>query len=258
MNLQQMEPAVSAANTSSSTSASLRVEGVSVQFGALAAISDISLGLSTGKVVGLIGPNGAGKTTLVNCISGFLNPTKGSISLNGRSVDRWSPERARRMGVARTFQGGRLFGALSLLENVEVAGLGLGMGRRQARNQAHELLDWVGCHGDVHRRAADIPYVDERRVGMARALIGRPDFLLLDEPAAGMSDDECVHLGDLIKEVAGSMSCGVLLIEHNMGLIKEVCDWTLVMSSGCELAVGPPDQTLNDKKVISAYLGEEE
>ncbi|MCI2810990.1 ABC transporter ATP-binding protein [Eoetvoesiella caeni] len=257
MNVQQLEPAVSV-SAKPSTPALLRVEGVSVQFGALAAISDINLGMSTGEVLGLIGPNGAGKTTLVNCISGFLNPTKGSISLNDKPVGKWSPEQARKLGVARTFQGGRLFGALTVLENVEVAGLGLGMSRSQARTQAQELLGWVGFRGDLNGKAVDIPYVDERRVGMARALIGKPDFLLLDEPAAGMSDDECAHLGRLIQEIASSMSCGVLLIEHNMGLIKEVCDWTLVMSSGCELAVGPPEQTLSDKKVISAYLGEEE
>ncbi|WP_397473617.1 ABC transporter ATP-binding protein [Pusillimonas sp.] len=255
--MQRFETTV-ASHATATCSTGLKVEGVSVRFGALAAISNISLGMSPGRVTGLIGPNGAGKTTLVNCLSGFLSPSDGGIFLDAKPVGRWSPERARKKGVARTFQGGRLFGELSVLENVEVAGLALGMSRRRASGAAADLLGWVGYEGDLHCSADAIPYVDERRVGMARALIGDPSYLLLDEPAAGMSDEECAHLGKLIREIAASMSCGVLLIEHNMGLVRDVCDWTLVMSGGLELAAGTPAQTLNDAKVIAAYLGEDE
>jgi len=232
-------------------------EQISIRFGELAAVSDISLILKPASVLGLIGPNGAGKTTLVNCLTGFQAPTEGRIMLDGIPAKPWSAVVARRRGVARTFQGGRLFGAMSVLENVEVAGLSMGLSRNDAREQARELLDWVGYRDDVARRAETIPYVDERRVGIARALIGSPRYVLLDEPAAGMSDAECDQLAELIQQIVSKLGCGVLLIEHNMGLISEVCDWAHVLNSGSTLAAGVPADVLNDAAVVTAYLGEE-
>lgn len=235
----------------------LEVDDVTVDFGAVKAVSNISLQLRPRQVLGLIGPNGAGKTTLVNCISGFIRPTAGAIRFGDVSHRHWSPEQARKQGVARTFQGGRLFADLSVHDNVIVAGVALGIAYDDAAAQALELLQWSGYRGDVDRKAGAVPYVDERRIGIARALIGSPSYVLLDEPAAGMSDSEATELADLIEGIVSRIGCGVLLIEHNMSLISRVCDWAFVMNSGIELASGVPQEVFAHKEVISAYLGEE-
>lgn len=235
----------------------LHVDNVSISFGGIKAITDVSLNITSTKVLGLIGPNGAGKTTLVNCISGFLRPTHGSITIEGQSTQNWTPAQARRRGVTRTFQGGRLFGSMSVLQNVEVAALSLGMRAHQARQCAQELLDWVGYSDSPDRLAESVAYVDERRIGIARALVGQPDYVLLDEPAAGMSDTESEQLAGIIRELPAQLNCGVLLIEHNMRLISNVCDYVHVLNSGCTLAHGTPADVLSNKAVIAAYLGEE-
>jgi ABC-type branched-subunit amino acid transport system ATPase component len=168
----------------------LQSNAVSVSFEGLRAISGVSLILAKGEILGLIGPNGAGKTTLVNCLSGFQRPTDGRVTLGGRDTTGWPAASFRHAGVARTTQGGRLFRDMTVLQNVEVTGLGMGLSRRAADRRAVELLDWVGIAGLSDRLAGTLPYTDERRVAIARALIMAPDFLLLDEPAAGMSDHE--------------------------------------------------------------------
>lgn len=228
-----------------------------MKFGGLTAVDNVSLQLEPGHVVGLIGPNGAGKTTFVNCISGFVKPVQGSIRIDAQSLGQSSAVKARRLGVARTFQGGRLFSSMTVLENVEVAGISLGMSRTRAASEAMSLLQWVGYQGRPDAVSADIPYVDERRVGIARALIGSPAYLLLDEPAAGMSDAECSQLARLIEEIRDQIGCGVLLIEHNMSLIEHVCNWTHVLDSGSTLIAGKPSQVLRDPAVVAAYLGGE-
>ena len=235
----------------------LNVNGVSVRFGGIKAISDVNLTMARKQVLGLIGPNGAGKTTLVNCISGFQRPTEGDIRIGGEEVSRWSPDKARHKGIARTFQGGRLFGSMTVGQNVEVAALSLGLSRSAARERARDLLAWVGYSGDMDRPADTVPYVDERRVGIARALVGEPSFLLLDEPAAGMSDAECEQLIRLIREVPDQIGCGVLLIEHNLHLISNICDRVHVLDGGCTLATGTPSEILSNRTVLAAYLGDE-
>ena len=236
---------------------SLSAEALSVSFDGLRALSGVSLTFIKGEILGLIGPNGAGKTTLVNCLTGFQTPTDGKAKLGNRETVRWSAADFRKAGVARTFQGGRLFRDMSVLENVEVTGVALGLSRRAAQQEAMELLDWIGIADRWHQAAGTLPYTDERRVGIARALLRRPDFLLLDEPAAGMSDHECEELAALVRRIRTELECGILLIEHNMAVVMEICDRVHVLDGGRTLAHGTPAKVRGDPAVISAYLGAE-
>ncbi|WP_413864629.1 ABC transporter ATP-binding protein, partial [Albidovulum sp.] len=183
----------------------LALEQVGVAFGGFRALTEVSLSVAPGQVVGLIGPNGAGKTTCVNVLTGFQRPTAGRVILQGRDVSALPAHRLRRAGVARTFQAGRLFGGLDVLDNLACTGVGLGLGRSEAEHQASELLDWMGISSLESRGAAGLPYTADRRVAIGRALMGRPAFLLLDEPAAGMSAQEAAELAALIRRIAGEL-----------------------------------------------------
>jgi branched-chain amino acid transport system ATP-binding protein len=245
-----------AAASAPSDAAELRAEGIVVQFSGLTAIADVSLGVGRRQVFGLIGPNGAGKTTLVNCLTGFQIPTSGRAVLGSEDGSGWSPSRFRKAGVARTFQGGRLFRDMTIVENVEVTAVGLGLSRRQANRYAMDMLEWVGLADKAHIVAGSLPYTDERRVGIARAMVLPPAFVLLDEPAAGMSDAECDELMHLIAAIPKEFSCGVLLIEHNMRVIMGVCDHIHVLDCGRTIAAGTPQEIQRNAAVIAAYLGE--
>ena len=234
---------------------SLQAEAVSVSFDGVRAITDVSLHLMKGEILGLIGPNGAGKTTLVNCLSGFQAPSSGRVRLAGQDTARWKAAEFRRKGIARTFQGGRLFREMSVLENVEVTGVALGMSRRRARQAAFEALTWMGIGRCAHELAGTLPYTDERRVGIARALLMQPDYLLLDEPAAGMSDHECEELIGLIRSILEEIGCGILLIEHNMAVVLGICNRVHVMDGGRTLAEGSPQEVRRQQAVVDAYLG---
>ena len=237
--------------------AELTAEGIVVRFQGLTAISDVSLKVMRHEVFGLIGPNGAGKTTLVNCLTGFQRPTSGRIRLAGEDTTGWTPDRFRKQGVARTFQAGRLFRDMTVAENVEVTALGLGMSRRAAHQHAMAMLAWVGLADRADAIAGTLPYTDERRVGIARAMVLAPAFVLLDEPAAGMSDAECDDLMHTIAAIPKEFTCGVLLIEHNMSVIMGVCHRIHVLDGGRTIAEGRPDEIRQDAAVISAYLGME-
>jgi branched-chain amino acid transport system ATP-binding protein len=237
--------------------AELTAEAVVVQFEGLTAIADVSLTVGRHEILGLIGPNGAGKTTLVNCLTGFQVPTNGRVLVAREEATGWKPERFRKAGIGRTFQAGRLFRDMTVIENVEVSGVGLGLSRRQARGQALELLQWVGIADKANVIAGILPYTDERRVGMARALMLSPAFVLLDEPAAGMSDAECDDLMHLVTAIPKIFSCGVLLIEHNMRVVMGVCDRIHVLDGGRTIAQGTPQEIQRDQTVIAAYLGGE-
>jgi branched-chain amino acid transport system ATP-binding protein len=237
--------------------AELTAEGIVVQFQGLLAISDVSLKVERHEVFGLIGPNGAGKTTLVNCLTGFQRPTSGRVALAGEDTTGWTPDRFRKRGIARTFQAGRLFRDMTVAENVEVTALGLGMSRRAAHQHAMAMLAWVGLADRADAVAGTLPYTDERRVGIARAMVLSPAFVLLDEPAAGMSDAECDDLMHTIAAIPKEFTCGVLLIEHNMGVIMGVCDRIHVLDGGRTIAQGLPAEIRGDAAVISAYLGME-
>jgi len=234
---------------------SLSAAGVSVAFEGLKALSDVTLDVPREKVTGLIGPNGAGKTTLVNVLTGFQKPTGGAVSLDGENITGVLPHRVRQKGIARTFQSGRLFADLSVLDNLEVTGVGLGLSRREAARKADEMLDWIGIAYLAERMAGGLPYTDERRVAIGRALMLEPSFVLLDEPAAGMSQDEAGELAKLIRRIIAEMKCGVLLIEHNIGLVLNICDHIHVLDSGEVIEVGPPAVIKASEKVRHAYMG---
>jgi branched-chain amino acid transport system ATP-binding protein len=235
--------------------AELAADDIEVRFGGVTAIANVSLMVQRHEIFGLIGPNGAGKTTLVNCLTGFQAPTAGRVLLARVDVTGWQPERLRQVGVARTFQAGRLFRDMSVLDNVAVAAVGLGLSRRQAAAVATDMLGWLGIADKAETIAGALPYTDERRVGIARALVLSPSFVLLDEPAAGMSDAECDDLMKLVGDIPKTFACGVLLIEHNMRVIMGVSRRIHVLDGGRTIAEGTPAEIRRNEAVIAAYLG---
>jgi branched-chain amino acid transport system ATP-binding protein len=233
----------------------LRAVGVSRSFEGVRALADVDLELARSEVVGLIGPNGAGKTTLVNVITGFDFPTTGSVELEERDVTRWSPQRRGRAGLARTFQHGHAFKGLSVRENVEVAALGVGASGRDARARAQRLLGALGLAARAEETASALPHGDERKLGVARALATEPRFVLMDEPAAGLTEAEVPDLAAVVRSVRDEHGAGVLLIDHNVTLILEVCDRIQVLDQGRTLAKGTPDEIRKNIDVANAYLG---
>jgi branched-chain amino acid transport system ATP-binding protein len=229
---------------------------VSRSFAGVHALRDVTLELERGEIVGLIGPNGAGKSTLVNVLSGFDRPSSGAVELEGRDVTGWRPSRRGRAGLARTFQHSHAFRSLSVRENVEVAALGSGTPPRAARARAEELLEALGLSANADASADTLAQGDERRLGVARALATGPRFVLLDEPAAGLPEAELPALADVVRSVRDERDAGVLLIDHNMGLIMEICDRIHVLDQGRTLAEGTPTDIRANLDVAAAYLGE--
>lgn len=236
-------------------STGLQARNVSVAFAGLRALTSVDLTVRPATIVGLIGPNGAGKTTLVNVLTGFQPPTGGEVLLDGEPLAGVDAVEFRRRGVARTFQGGRLFRDLSVLDNLEVSGVGLGLSRRAARGEASKLLDWMGLGALAARPAGALPYTDERRISIARALVGRPRYLLLDEPAAGMSEHEASDLRELITRLVRELDCGVLLIEHNVRMVLATCSHIVVLDSGEVIESGDPQTVHRSERVRHAYMG---
>ena len=236
--------------------ATLRAAGVSRSFEGVQALDGVTLELARHEVVGLIGPNGAGKSTLVNVITGFAAPTAGSVSLAGRDITRWSPHRRGRQGLARTFQHSRSFRGLTVRENVELSALGVGAGPREARRRASELLDLLNLAARANAPAGSLAHGDERRLGVARALATEPAFVLMDEPAAGLPEAEVPEFAQVIRSVRDDHDAGVLLIDHNMALIMDVCDRIQVLDQGRTLAEGTPTEVRTNLDVAAAYLGE--
>jgi branched-chain amino acid transport system ATP-binding protein len=233
----------------------LSATGLVKRFGGITATQNVTLNLRRGARHALIGPNGAGKTTLVNVLTGFQLPTEGAIKLDGASLGGLKPHQVRRRGIARTFQGGRLFRDLPVIDNLEVTGVGLGMSRRAAVAEAQAMLEWVGIGALGSRIAGTLPYTDERRVAIGRALMGRPAYILLDEPAAGMSTHEAADLSALVRRIARDLGCGVLIIEHNVGLVLGLCDHIVVLDSGAVIEEGTPAAIRDSEKVRHAYMG---
>ena len=236
--------------------ATLRAASVSRAFEGVDALREVTLELYTGEIVGLIGPNGAGKSTLVNVLTGFDFPDEGSVELEGRVITRWSPHRRGRHGLARTFQHSRSFRELSVRENVEVAALGSGVGVREARRRADDLLERLRLTAYARAPARSLPHGDERRLGVARALATSPRFVLMDEPAAGLPESEVPDFASVVRSVADEHEAGVLLIDHNMALVMDVCHRIQVLDHGATLAEGAPNEIRANLDVASAYLGE--
>jgi branched-chain amino acid transport system ATP-binding protein len=234
---------------------SLRASSVSRSFAGVEALREVSLVLQQEEVVGLIGPNGAGKSTLVNILSGFDRPTSGRVLLEDRDVTRWPAFRRGRRGLARTFQHSHAFGGLSVRENVEVSALGVGASQREATRRANELLGLLGLSEHADQPASSLPHGDERRLGVARALATQPRFVLMDEPAAGLPEAEIPRFATAVGTVR-ERGAGVLLVDHNVALVLEVCERIHVLDQGATLAEGTPAEIRAHLGVAAAYLGE--
>ncbi len=234
----------------------LRAAAVSRSFAGVKALQEVTLELRRHEVVGLIGPNGAGKSTLVNVLTGFDHPTSGRVELDGQDVSGWSAFRRSRRGLARTFQHSHSFRSLSVRENVEVAALGVGARPSAARRRADELLGLLGLDGYAEVPAGALAHGDERRLGVARALAIGPTYVLMDEPAAGLPEAEVPEFAAVVRSVRDDHHAGVLLIDHNMALIMEVCDRIQVLDQGMTLAEGTPAEIRANLDVAAAYLGE--
>jgi branched-chain amino acid transport system ATP-binding protein len=233
----------------------LRTEQVTVAFQGLKAVDGVDFQLRQGEILGLIGPNGAGKTTLLNVLSGFERPKQGSVLAGTRDITGWPVNQIAALGIGRTFQSGRLFGRLSVVENVLVAALSQGLPTRDARALCHSLLETMELVPYAEIQAKSLPYGLARRLGIARALGLQPRFLLLDEPAAGLNELESAHLMSVLKQLREERGLGLLVIEHDMPLIMRMCDRLHVLDHGKTLAVGTPKDIQADPKVRSAYLG---
>jgi branched-chain amino acid transport system ATP-binding protein len=234
----------------------LRAASVSRAFEGVQALRDVTLELHRREVVGLIGPNGAGKSTLVNVLTGFDRPDAGVVELEGRDITRWTPHRRGRHGLARTFQHSRSFRELTVRENVEVAALGAGVGPRAARRRADELLGRLSLTPYASAPAGSLAHGDERRLGVARALAAEPRFVLMDEPAAGLPEAEVPDFAAVVRSVCEEHDAGVLLIDHNMALVMDVCDRIQVLDHGATLAEGAPREIRANLDVAAAYLGD--
>ena len=247
----------------------LVINEVTVGFGGLLALDDVSLTVSHGEVVGVIGPNGAGKTTLFNVISGFVHPSSGTVAYRGAVLRRHHPHDLAKLGIARTLQGVGLCAGLTVRENVMLgaqptlhadlgsAFLGLWRSSREERTitaRAMAMLDELGAAEYAHRMPATLPYAIQKRTALARALMAQPQLLLLDEPASGLSESEMDALGSMVRGLTDRMS--VLLVEHHMDLVMSVCDRLVVLNFGQVIAEGTPAVIRSDPDVATAYLGD--
>ncbi|MCB5168947.1 ABC transporter ATP-binding protein [Streptomyces bambusae] len=236
----------------------LEVQGVGVRFGGVQALAEVSLALRPGEVCGLIGPNGAGKTTLFDVVSGIRRPDRGRVLLDGRDVTRRSPVWRARRGMRRTFQRQQLFGQLTVADNLLVAQEWRGGGRTRratARERAATVLAECGLAPLADAYAAGLPVGRARMVELARALADPPRVLLLDEPASGMSAPERTVLADVVRRLAAEQGCAVLLVEHHVGFVMDLCTRVTVLDLGRVLAEGSPAEVRADRAVREAYLG---
>jgi branched-chain amino acid transport system ATP-binding protein len=247
----------------------LSVRGISVRFGGLDVLSEVSLDVPAGTVVGIIGPNGAGKTTLFNTICGFVRPTSGVLLFDGRELRNHRPHDLNRLGIARTLQGLGLFSGLSVLDNVLagathqsrtrplgalIAAPWVDRDERRLRSQAMNVLQSLDIAADADRICASLPYGVRKRVALARALVSEPRLLLLDEPAAGLGDDETRELASIVRGLGSGTT--VMLVEHHMDFVMGLCDWLVVLDFGQVIARGTPQSVREDPVVQRAYLGE--
>jgi branched-chain amino acid transport system ATP-binding protein len=248
------------------------VNGLTVSFAGLKALSGVDLTIEQGQIFGLIGPNGAGKSTFLNCLSRIYTPSKGDIRMEGTNVLAYPTHRIVELGMCRTFQNLELFSDASVRENVVLGGIwrypcnligelfslpGTRAKMRAAREEADKILDELGLTAYADSRVADLSYGLQKSVELARALAGRPKLLLLDEPAAGLNPEESQRLGGRIRRLRDERNITVLLVEHDMPLVMGICDQIVVLDHGEKLCDGPPSVVRNDPRVVEAYLGAE-
>ena len=248
----------------------LDVRNLGIDFGGLTAVDKFTLTIGATEIAGLIGPNGAGKTTIFNLLTNVYQPTRGTILLRGVDTKGMTTAQVNRMGIARTFQNIRLFGSMSVLDNVK-AGMHNGIkcsfassllhtpqyfrSERIARERCMELLDFMGMADLANQRAGSLPYGAQRRLEIVRALATNPAIILLDEPAAGMNPSETAELMDHIRLIRDTFQIAIMLIEHDMNLVMGVCEGIAVVNYGKIIAKGTPDQIRSNPEVIEAYLG---
>ena len=258
--------------SASSSAPLLEVSEVSVRFGGVVALDGLSFAIDRGQICGLIGPNGAGKTTMFNVVSRIYEPFAGALRFDSRDLLAVPPHQIAHLGIARTFQNLALFPTMSLLENVMVGAhsqgkvgfvraitrIGAGAENRRIRDWSRELLDKLGLGSLAHHPAAGLPFGTLKRLEIARALAARPKFLLLDEPAAGLTHSEVDELGDTILDLRDSFALTVLLVEHHMSMVMRISDRVVAMEFGRKISEGTPEQVRNDPEVIRAYLGGDE
>lgn len=249
----------------------LECKNLGIQFGGLKAVDKFNISIEKGQLYGLIGPNGAGKTTVFNLLTGVYKPSEGSIKLDGKSIGGLSPESISSFGIARTFQNIRLFTGMTVLENVKVAlhneikysfleGIlhtpSYTKKESVMNEKALDILKVFDLDKVAYIKAGNLPYGEQRKLEIARALATKPKLLLLDEPAAGMNPGETESLMDTIKLIREKYDITILLIEHDMKLVSGICEYLTVLNFGTELISGTPEKVLNDSTVIKAYLGE--
>ncbi|MFU0833756.1 MAG: Branched-chain amino acid transport ATP-binding protein livG [Oscillospiraceae bacterium] len=250
----------------------LEINHITIQFGGLTAVSDFSLSMEENDLFGLIGPNGAGKTTIFNMLTGVYAPTSGEISFNGEPIHGNSPHQIAKKKISRTFQNIRLMKNLSVVDNVKISfayqtsySLASSILRLPSyfkqeeiiQKKSEDLLKIFGLHELKDEKASNLPYGQQRRLEIARALAAQPKLLLLDEPAAGMNPQETQELMELIQWIRKEFHIAILLIEHDMKLVMGVCENIVVLDYGKMIAQGTPDEIKSNKRVIEAYLGEE-
>ncbi len=250
----------------------LRCEKITVRFGGVVACNRVSLEVEEGKIVGLIGPNGAGKTTLFNVLSRFQEQTEGDVFYRGQSVNRRKPHQMVSLGMARTFQNINLFGEQSTLDNILIGAHHLigdpfsnmystpwaRRNERELTRRAVEIAEMLHLADELDNQVKNLPYGYQKRVEMARALAARPQIILLDEPVAGCNDEETAELREVVRRINREMGITILLVEHDMSMVMNVCDYIYVINFGANLADGTPEAIQKNPDVISAYLGEEE
>jgi branched-chain amino acid transport system ATP-binding protein len=260
----------SSAPTFDASNALLSVRGVSVRFGGIVALDNVSFDVNRGDICGLIGPNGAGKTTLFNCMSRLYQYQAGDILMEGRSLSSVPIHRIAGLGMGRTFQNLAMFQRMTVTDNVMVgahvrseAGFvasalrlpKVGVEEKRLRERAHEIMDYLGLTPFARRLAGDLPFATQKRIELGRALAAEPKLLMLDEPAAGLNHQELEALDDVIRDIRDRWRITILLVEHHMSLVMSLSDHIVVLNFGRKIAEGTPDRIQNHPDVIAAYLG---
>lgn len=232
-----------------------QADQVSKSFGALRVLDNVSITINPGEVVGLLGPNGAGKSTFINILAGYEKQDGGTVTIDGHPLDGLSPSARAKFGVARTFQSGRLFSKLTVAENVALGAIGLGNSAKVAKERTQSILEILGIEKLSPYQAESISHGNARLVGLARAVAAHPEYLIMDEPAAGLNEDEAPRLIHALESVTKNIGCGMLLVEHNVKLVTDACSRVIVLATGTLIFDGDPHEALKHEEVKSAYLG---